>query len=242
MQPSLFKEMASNEQTHWWFVARRAILNKILLKLPQDGVKEILEVGCGTGGNLDMLSRYGNIYAMERNETARAFASEKHICELAPGSLPNDIPFNHKTFDIIVALDVLEHIEKDADALYALYPRLKLGGWLLVTVPAFNYLWSKHDEIHHHKRRYTIKELQINVSAAGFKTVYVSYFNLLLFPIMAASRIMQRLVGDLFPDGRKIPNKYFNKMLTGLFSIERYLVGTVYLPFGGSIILLGRKT
>lgn len=241
MELALFQEMASNEETHWWFVARRAIIDRILSKLPRDGVTDIFEAGCGTGGNLAMLSRYGTTYGMELDDTARAFATAQHIGELAPGSLPDDIPFNDKTFDIIVILDVLEHIENDADALQALFPRLKQGGWLLVTVPAFNCLWSKHDEIHHHKRRYTVKGLQIIVSAAGYKPVYASYFNSLLFPVMAAGRLMQRLVGDRFPDGRKKPNRYFNKILTWLFSIERFLVGDVFLPFGGSIILLGRK-
>lgn len=241
MDISLFQEMALNEETHWWFVARRAIIGRILSKVPHEGVTEILEAGCGTGGNLAMLARYGNVYGMERNEKALAFATAKHIGKISSGRLPDDIPFHDKTFDIIVMFDVLEHIENDKNALQTLLPRLKQGGWLIVTVPAFNCLWSRHDEIHQHNRRYTVKGLQNIVNAAGYKTVYVSYFNSILFPFMAADRFMQRFVGDQFPNGRKKPNRYFNKLLTWLFSCERFLVGDVYLPFGGSILLLGRK-
>jgi SAM-dependent methyltransferase len=244
MEKDFYLQYASVEDKHWWFVGRRQIVEKIIrqLNLPQNA--NILEVGCGTGGNLSMLARHGQISAMELDEIASKIANQREITQVRVGSLPDDIPFNNK-YDLILLLDVLEHIDDDLSALSALHSRLKPGGCLLITVPAYQFLWSQHDEINHHKRRYVLKHLQKLVIKAGYTTHQASYFNTLLFPMVAGIRCLQRF----FPLHSKtnassdltVPAQPINQLLTFLFASERHLMTRLYLPFGVSVLLVAKK-
>lgn len=245
MEKDFYLQYAAVENKHWWFLGRRKIVEKVIqqLKLPVNA--EIIEAGCGTGGNLAMLSRYGNLSAMEIEEIACQIANDRKITTVRKGCLPDDIPFKGK-YDLIVILDVLEHIGDDITALEALYSFLKPGGHLLITVPAFQFLWSRHDEINHHYRRYVKKTLQRVVIKAGYKLNYTRYFNFFLFPIVAIIRGFKKLLkiddsnvnisGDL-----KIPAKPINKFLTYLFASERHLITWFNMPVGVSLLLLAHK-
>jgi SAM-dependent methyltransferase len=240
MEPHLFLEMAAVENTHWWFVGRRAVIDKALsrLKLPADA--EILEAGCGTGGNLAMLGRYGRVYGMELDDNARDLARARGIGEVAAGRLPEAIPFPDRNFDLIVLIDVLEHVDDDLEVLRSLRRRLKPGGRLLITVPAYRFLWSRHDVMHHHKRRYTMKQLRGPIVQAGCQPQYSTHFNMWFLPLMAASRLWQRLSASSCADGRQVPARAANWLLAKIFSSERLLVGSVSLPVGGSLLLIAR--
>ena len=240
MDPQIYQKMMALEETHWWFVARRSIIKRVIDKLTLPESAEIFEAGCGTGGNLAMLADRGRVYAMELDETARLFASNLKLAEVQSGSLPNDIPFPDRQFDLIVLLDVLEHIEKDSESLQALAKKLKPSGWLLITVPAYAWMWSKQDVILHHKRRYILSNLHQLVASAGYKVDFVSYFNFFLFPVIAGIRLVQGLLGR---GGNELtmPPKSLNNMLISLFSKERYLLDRLSLPFGVSIMLLAQK-
>lgn len=240
MDAKLYLQMANVEDAHWWFVARRSIINKMIsdLNLPEGA--EILDAGCGTGGNLSMLAHHGQVYAMELNDAARGLASNRGYADMQPGCLPDNIPFGNNSFDLIVLLDVLEHLEDDKISLLHLRARLKQGGWLLVTVPAYPFLWSTHDEIHHHYRRYKRKELCSLLNSSGYRVRYVSYFNSLLFPIMTVTRTLQRLFDNRNNDVLDMPPSWVNSLLIHLFSSERYVVGRFSFPFGGSLLLLAQ--
>lgn len=240
MDPQIYQKMMALEETHWWFVARRSIIKRVIDKLTLPESAEIFEAGCGTGGNLAMLADRGRVYAMELDETARLFASNLKLAEVQSGSLPNDIPFPDRQFDLIVLLDVLEHIEEDSESLQALAKKLKPSGWLLITVPAYAWMWSKQDVILHHKRRYILSNLHELVVSAGYKVDFVSYFNFFLFPVIAGIRLLQGLLGR---GGNELtmPPKSLNNMLISLFSKERYLLDSLSLPFGVSIMLLAQK-
>ncbi len=179
-----YEKMSSVEDTHWWFSARRNIISAVLERLRLPNNTDILEVGCGSGGNLEMFSRFGNVYGVEYDSYALEKARDRGIGDIEQGALPYNLPFEDSSFDLVALLDVLEHIDDDAASLSTLYDRVKSGGVLLLTVPAYQWLWSSHDEIHGHKRRYTRKVLRTLVESSGFTVDRDSHFNSFLFPLV----------------------------------------------------------
>ena len=240
MDQHIYVEMAALEERHWWFVARRKILSTLLSSLPLPLNAQILEAGCGTGGNLAMLTRHGQVYGMEENAQAIELSSAKGASLIAQGRLPSAIPFEGKKFDLIALLDVLEHLDEDDASLRALRTRLKPGGWLLITVPAFPFLWSHHDELHHHKRRYVATDLRALIKGAGYQIHYLSYFNTWLFPLIAAARLMKGSGGSRSGD-LSMPNKFVNTLLKTIFASERWLLGRIAFPFGVSLVVLAQN-
>lgn len=243
MDAVLYTEFEQFEDNHWWFVGRRQIINKIISGLDLPEHAEIFEAGCGTGGNLPMLAQHGSVYAMEPFDSGRAAAIRRNCAEVAQGALPDNIPFPGKQFDLIVLLDVIEHLEHDVAALDNLRARLKPNGYLVVTVPAHPFLWSRHDELNHHYRRYLRSGLVDVVQRAGYRPSMVSYFNSLLFPAVAAVRLTQRLLGkEAGGSDVSMPAAGINALLTRLFAAERHVLERVSLPFGVSLVLVAQKT
>jgi len=238
MHPSAYREMADTEGRHWWFTARRAILSSLISRLRLPERARIVEIGCGTGGNLEMLSAFGEVSAMEADDGARAIAAEKagaHV-EIRAGRCPHDIPFAKGSFDLVCLLDVLEHVEEDLATLQAIGALLAPHGHALITVPAYRWMWSAHDEFLHHKRRYTSGELRRKVSAAGLQLGHISYFNTLLFPLAATARLLKL-------SGTAVPARPINGLLHAVFSAERFVVGRLPLPFGVSLLaVIGRSS
>ncbi len=243
MRPELLEQMAAVQQTHWWFAARREILSAVIdgLALPADQPR-VLEIGCGPGGNLPMLARHGTLSAMEFDPHARATAAGLGLCPVEAGGLPEPVPFADGSFDLICLLDVLEHVEQDDAALVRVARLLKPGGRLLLTVPAYQWLWSDHDVDHHHHRRYTAGRLRAKARQAGLVVHRAGYFNTLLFPLIALARMLGRLTGRGGGDtDTALPAPWLNKTLRALFGAERALVARTGLPFGTSVIaVLGR--
>ena len=242
MEPSIYALMATLEANHWWFAARRAIAENIIrqLRLPPDA--KILDAGCGTGGNLAMLSRYGQVHAMELDDQARQMANAKGIAEVLSGRLPDEVPYQQEQFDLIALLDVLEHVEDDRNTLGVLGSLLKPGGYLLISVPAFPFLWSTHDEVHHHKRRYFLGELKGKLENAGLEIRYASYFNTVLFPLIFGARQLGKLRANKRESGDLImPHPFINRLLFAIFSSERFVLGRWPLPFGVSAMAIARR-
>ena len=230
------------ENRHWWFVARRKIISTVIsiLQLQKDAV--ILDVGCANGDNLEMLSGFGEVTAIESMPDAYERAKNRGICPVYSGKLPDEIPEQvGRKNDLIVMLDVLEHIENDAECLTVLRDWLNDTGHLLITVPAYQFLWSHHDDLHHHKRRYTVKPLKKLLVLSGWEIEYISYYNTFLFPLALIERLKQKLFPSEVEEVLNVPNKYLNKLLEKIFSLEKIFVGKVSFPFGLSIILLARK-
>ncbi|HET9428266.1 MAG TPA: class I SAM-dependent methyltransferase [Allosphingosinicella sp.] len=238
MERAVFDRMAEQDQVHWWYVARRRILADLIAReiaLPNDA--RLLEIGCGTGHNLDMLRRFGRLDAIELDASARALASRRLGHAVRDAALPElpGVPDRH--YHLIALLDVLEHVDGDEAALRSIATKLAPGGSILVTVPAYQWMWSAHDEAHHHKRRYSRRTLRSVAEAAGLKVDRIGYFNSLLFPLAAAVRILGKAMGKKESDD-KVPPAPLNRLFQSVFGLERHLVGRVPLPVGVSLFAI----
>jgi SAM-dependent methyltransferase len=238
MERAVFDRMAELDSRHWWFVARRRILADLIARevpLPADA--RILEIGCGTGHNFEMLGRFGRIDALEIDEGARALASSRLGREIGTAPLPEltGVPDGH--YHLIALLDVLEHIEEDRASLASIKRKLAPGGRILLTVPANEWMWSAHDAAHHHHRRYSKAGLRQVIQSAGLKIETLSHFNTLLFPLAAAARIAGKIMGKKESDDT-LPPGPVNSLFGTIFGLERHLVGRVPLPAGVSLVAL----
>jgi SAM-dependent methyltransferase len=241
MERAVFDRMAELDQEHWWFLARRRILDQVIARIvrPFEGAR-VLEVGCGTGHNLAMLGRFGTIEACELDKCARALASKRLGKRVKDARLPDLSMFDRNGFDLVALLDVLEHVPDDIGSLRAIHRRLKPGGALLLTVPANPWMWSAHDVAHHHFRRYTRAGLSRLFMQAGFEVQLLSYFNSLLYPPIAAVRLLNKARGHGSADDA-LPGATVNALLNGVFGLEAGLVGRVPMPFGVSLVAVVRR-
>ena len=237
MTPLAYLEMEITESNHWWYVGRRAILAELIKSLNLPINSKILEVGCGTGGNLKMLSEFGEVSAFEMDLTALAIATEKsnHFFDLRKGSCPYEIPNFDHNFDLICIFDVLEHIEEDLETLMVLKKLLAKNGQILITVPAYQWLYGPHDELLHHVRRYSRNELQRKGELAKLHPLKFSFFNSILFPIIALVRLKDKLiVGPA--SGLNIPPIIINKIFTMVLFLEGVLLKRFNFIFGASLV------
>ena len=241
MRPKSYRKMAEVEDRHWWHVARRQIISHLIAGLELPAGATILDAGCGSGGSLAMLTRHGRVIAFELDDGARATANSRGSFEIYPGRLPDAIPAEVDHVDLIALLDVLEHLDDDLASLKALYQRLVPGGWMVITVPAVPILWSRHDDVHHHRRRYRKRALATVVKSAGLEIDFVTYYNFWLSPIAFSVRMAQNLLGWNVDRGTDVPPHIFNTALAWLFASERHVIGRIPFPFGMSLILLARK-
>ena len=241
MERKVYEQMAQLDQRHWWFTARRRILAELIERVvqPPKGAR-ILELGAGTGHNLSMLSRFGEVEASELDPIARKLASERLGSEVKEAALPDLSMFPADSYDLIALLDVLEHVPDDKGSLEAIMTRLKPGGALLLTVPANPWMWTAHDVAHHHHRRYRKGEIERLARNAGYEIALLSPFNSLLFPPIAAVRLVGKLTGKDDSDDA-MPGALVNKTLDTVFGLERSLIGRVPMPFGVSLVAVFRR-
>ena len=238
MDRVVYDRLAAHAYTHLWYRARRDILADYLRQfgnLPTDA--RILEIGCGTGHNLPMLSQFGAVEAIEIDPAARAIASERLGRDVGAAPLPALTGVARGAYDLIAVLDVVEHIEDDVAALAAMRERLAPGGKLLITVPAHPWMWSAHDVVNHHYRRYTKGMLRERIAAAGLKPEKLGYFNSLLFPLAAGARLIGRLTGREDSDDSP-PPPLVNALFERIFRLERHMVGRVPMAPGVSLVTL----
>jgi len=241
MDAAINELMADLDSRHWWFLARRRIVRSLLEQhgAPRGG--DVLEVSCGAGGNLAMFAEFGRLSACEYEEGMRRTAARRSGIDVLFGELPHGLPYPPESFDLIAATDVIEHIEDDAGSVRAIAALLRPGGVFLMTVPAYRFLWSDHDEINHHKRRYLKREVKALLGNAGLEIVRASYFNTLLFPVVLGVRFLGTLTGRKATDDLAIPPAPVNGALAAVMGSERHLLRLVDLPFGVSVAALARK-
>jgi SAM-dependent methyltransferase len=235
MERSVYREMAELDERHWWYRARREVLAGLIRREIKPPPKpRILEIGCGTGHNLEMLSAFGKVDALELDDEARAIAERRLGRKVMSAPLPELAGVPDRRYDLIAALDVIEHIDDDHAAIAAIAAKLKRGGKLLMTVPAHQWMWSAHDVVNHHKRRYSKQALRRLIENSPLRLEKIGYFNSLLFPLAVAERFASRLRGKDDADV-KLPAAPVNSALRTIFAAERHLVGRLPLPPGLSL-------
>lgn len=238
MERVVYDRMAELDESHWWYRARRNILSDLIerrIALPPR--PRILEIGCGTGHNVLMLKRFGEVDAIEIDEKARTLASARLGKPVGTAPLPELTGVEEAAYDLIAILDVLEHVEADEQALSSIAGKLKPGGRILLTVPAHPWMWSAHDVVNHHQRRYTRRSLVDVIARAGLKADMLSYFNSLLFPLAAAARLAGRITGKQDSDDT-LPPAPVNSLFEALFNLERHALGRVPFPPGVSLVAI----
>jgi len=234
MERIVYQQMAELDDRHWWYRARRRILAELIRREVHPAADaRILEIGCGTGHNLAMLSGFGHVDGLELDDEAAAL-SEKRLGRVIIRSPLPELDGVSNDYDLIGAFDVIEHIDDDHAALAAIATRLKPGGKFMMTVPAHPWMWTAHDVANHHKRRYSKRSLRALVEGSPLRLDKIGYFNSLLFPLAIVERAASKLRGK--DDGNvSLPPRPLNNLFEAVFASERYLVGRLPLPPGLSL-------
>jgi SAM-dependent methyltransferase len=242
MERIVYDTMAAIDQQHWWYRARREVIAALIRRkaMPAPGA-QLLEIGCGTGHNLAMLAQFGDVQALEVDPAARAIAEQRLGRPVLSAPLPEleGVPKTH--FDLVGSFDVIEHIDDDAAALKAIAACLKPGGKFVATVPAHQWMWSAHDVVNHHKRRYSAEQFRALFASSPLKLEASGYFNSLLFPLAVAQRLGSKLRGKDDSD-LKMPPKLLNAAFEHAFAAERHLIGRVPLTPGLSLFAVASAT
>jgi 2-polyprenyl-3-methyl-5-hydroxy-6-metoxy-1,4-benzoquinol methylase len=240
----LYAEHALLERDHWWFLGRRAIVAAVLERhLPAQAARTILDAGCGTGGMLPLLARFGTVRGLEPAAVAVAHCHEAFPDFVVDqGEVPDAVPADG-AFDVVTAFDVIEHIADDLGAARALRAATRPGGTVVVTVPALAWLWSEHDDLNGHHRRYDRAGLAGVLERAGLEVRHLSSFNTALLPIVAAARLAQRVrPRPVTPSSDfTMPGPLANRVLTSVLSAERRWVAGRGLPIGVSLVAVARR-
>jgi SAM-dependent methyltransferase len=231
------------DERHWWYRGRREVIRSELDSLPLPAPAEILDAGCGSGRTMQELEAYGTVRGIELDEAAAEMARTRGHGDVAIGRL-EQLPWPDATFDLITSLDVIEHTPDDRAALAELRRVCRPGGWLLVTVPAHQVLWSGHDEANHHYRRYSRSMLQSAAAGAGWSVTRITSFNSVLLAPAAAVRLARRR----FParngaaEDLTIPPWWLNELLERPLRIEAGWLGRGHtLPLGLSLLAVMRR-
>lgn len=242
------RDIYNHEQSHWWFVGRRKIVFSILDKyIPVvKGQLRLLDVGCGTGFNLARLDKYGHATGVDISEEAVKFSrlrNCKDVLKIDKGNLP----FNNNTFNVVTVLDVIEHIDDDYTALGDYYRVMKDKGILLITVPAYRFLWGAHDVAVDHRRRYVARDLKNKVEKAGFAVKKLTYYETLFLPFVFLSRIKEEFAKNVADNSSPVirikDRSYFvNRLLGFIFSLEARFLKGFDSKCGVSLLLVARKS
>lgn len=233
MDPGLAARYAALQREHWWFRGRQQVVDGVLDRAVRPGAR-LLAAGCGPRENLGWLARRGPVVGVEVEPLFGARGRAPFVV----GRL-EALPFADGAFDAAVALDVLEHLDDDVGGARELARVVRPGGAVVVTVPALRWLWGRHDEVNHHRRRYDAPTLLAALAGAGLRARSWSYFNSLLLPPIAAVRLLRRLrPGDApesdFAEGPG--SGPVNGLLAAVFGLERHLVRRLRLPLGVSLL------
>jgi SAM-dependent methyltransferase len=243
MDEKMMKATLAVDEHHWWYRGRRRVIRAELDRLPLPAGARVLDAGCGSGRTLVELVDYGEVSGIELNTDAAKLASDRGLGEVHVGRL-EELPWDDGTFHLITCLDVIEHVPDDITALRELRRVARPGGWLLVTAPAYQALWSQHDEANHHYRRYSRSKLRGAARSAGWEIERVSSFNSLLLAPAAAVRLAQRRMGarNGHSNDLDLGPAWLNDVLERPLALEAsWLARGRTLPMGLSLLAVLRR-
>jgi SAM-dependent methyltransferase len=242
MEQHTYAIMDEVEGSHWWFVGRRAILESFLDSIVRNLKSKdlrILDVGCGTGANLEMLAQYGSAEGVDVSDDALEFCRRKGLA--VQKGLAEKLPYPDGVFDITTALDVVEHLDDDVAGLKEMHRVTKPGGYSLIFVPAFMWLWGVQDDISNHRIRYTKAQIVARLERAGYQVELATYANFTFFAPILAGRLFMKLTGLKPESENNINISALNGLFGKLFSAERHLLSRSSFPLGVSIVIVARK-
>jgi SAM-dependent methyltransferase len=241
MDPCFHPHQRAVEDWHFWYAVRRDILELLLAELRLPAGARLLDIGCGTGGSAPVLARHGEAIGLDRElRSFRLSMDRPYRHRVVSGA--ETLPFADGSFEAVVALDVLEHLDDDLAAAREIRRVLKPGGAAVIFVPALDILWGQNDVMSHHRRRYTKKRLQAVLTAAGFRLSHLGYFNLLLFLPTLVVRLLDRLMPKVANriEYQQQPTR-LNALLTKVFGLEVELLRRTALPIGTSVCCLAHR-
>jgi SAM-dependent methyltransferase len=244
MEQHTYAIMNNVEDKHWWFVGRRAILESFLERIAQsirnpNSAIRILDVGCGTGANLEMLAQFGESEGVDVSDDALEFCRLKGL--KAHKGLAEKLPFDDESFDMVTALDVVEHLDDDIAGLKEMNRVLKKDGKTLIFVPAFMWLWGVQDDISNHRIRYTKKQIVERLHKAGFEIERATYANWTFFAPILAGRTIMKITGIKPESENNVNVSALNGIFGKIFSSERLWLKNFDFPFGVSIVIVAKK-
>ena len=229
------------EKSHWWFTGRRRLFRALLSSLMIRNGSTVLDVGCGVGSNLHLLKSMGfKVVGIDSEIYSLFFAKKTSGVPLLNADLLT-LPIKSNSVGLIIATDILEHLEKDVIGIKEIYRVLGQMGKVIITVPAFQVLWGTQDIVGMHKKRYSKKELAQKIEQEGFKILKSSYFNFILFFPILFARWFIRFWGLNIESENKINHPLINFILKTIFSLEPHLLRYISFPFGVSIFCVARK-
>jgi SAM-dependent methyltransferase len=244
MQQHTYSLMYEVEGHHWWFYGRRKIITSFIEGICGRGQTprpRILDVGCGTGANLEMLGEFGDAEGVDVSTDALSFCRQRGIERVKLGEAEN-LPYPDQSFDLVTALDVVEHLDDDLAGLREMRRVLKPGGRALLFVPAFMFLWGVQDDVSHHRRRYTMKELKERATAAGFEIERATFANITFFLPTLVGRLLMRITGFRPESENVLTIGFLNKPLGMILGAEHHWLRYMNLPIGVSAICVARRS
>ena len=244
MQQHTYAIMNRVEDSHWWYVGRRAILESFLERIIADPKSQIpnpriLDVGCGTGGNLEMLEKFGAAEGVDVSDDALEFCKSKNLT--VHKGLAEALPFENETFDVVTALDVVEHLDDDVAGLKEMFRVTKKGGKTLIFVPAFMWLWGVQDDVSNHRIRYTKKQIVERLEKSGFEIERATYANITFFAPILGGRTLMRITGIKPESENNVNFSALNGVFGKIFSSEKLWLKNFNFPFGVSIVVVAKK-
>ena len=239
MRKDFYQDLYEKEETHWWHRAKRRYVKWIISTHTAKKKQTTLDVGCGTGKNMEELSSFGEVWGVDISDEALSFCKKRGLTHIKKGEAEN-LPFNDDTFDVVCALDVLEHVD-DKLAVKEIKKVLKDDGFIVITVPAYDWLWSRWDEVLGHKRRYTKKQLGQVLEKEGFVIRRYTYIHALLILPLFIFRKIKQLQSKPYSSDFKVGNNIMNKILLYISELEQMMINRYDMPFGTSILCIAQK-
>ncbi len=242
MEKYLYQDLYEKEKKHFWHISKRQIALMLLQKyLPKRKNLKILDIGCGTGENINALNSLGETFGIDNSVEAVSFCKKNGLKNVSIG-LAEKTKFKSESFDVVTLFDLLEHVD-DKKAVVEFKRILKREGFVLITVPAHNRLWSRWDEVLHHKRRYKERDLKKLLVGEGFTIIKSSYmYSYLLLPMLIIRFVKNIFYKDHYPSDFEISSSLVNTIGVRLSKIERFFINSLRVPIGTSIICLAKKS
>lgn len=243
MEKKIYDELFLLERDYWWHVSKRRLVFDFIRKLNLTTDSKVLDVGCGTGIVMKELAVYfDSVSGIDISSLALSYCKKRGLRKITKSDLGEKLLYNANKFDLVTCLDVLEHVENDGRAVKEIFRVLEPGGTVIFTVPAFKFLWTKHDELLWHKRRYTLKQMVTLLEKSGFNIKRSTcFYSFLFFPAVILFKITKLMFNKGDDDPHVVPSRVVNNLLLIMCSIERWFIALCPMPFGLSLFVVAEK-